>query len=316
MGKKILAAGSGLGLFAVLTSVISLVLPIHKAHFYGAGFFPVFEMETYSLYAHFSSDTKDLLCRKFRGKICESGESFYLQDVQSSFCTGGAEQIARNGCSGTRCAYVMGIALVVAVVTNAIMQFVGAFLVSQYFTHSPKKQYREASLVLDVIGLLVLAIVVVIYYPTAIVNLDSIEVHELISPFVSKSRGAGLSIGYIIMWLSLLAQGISVVLQAFGQNTEEVRAADFREERKFMQEMQMFEQASALASGRTSAQPLQQQQVAHPYQHSPYPAMQQCAGQQGFGSMQAYPMGGNVMMQQPMAGFGASTSQGRGPPYF
>lgn len=252
MGQKLLAAGSIVSILAVLFSVICLVLPLHHARFYVGGTITLFEMTTYSLNANVWASKKLFnICKGIETitsmkDLCDSdGSTVNLQDVQQAFCTTLMIQALKDGCTGAGFAYGMGIALVVVAVTNAIMQAVGCFLIYQYLQHAMKKQYRETALVLDIIGTILMVFMIIVYYPTAIVHLDSMQpsTQGLASWAIDKSESP-MAHGYIMLLLVPVVQGVSIGLLSSGQSSQEVREAERRADEKFQTEMRYLDEVS------------------------------------------------------------------------
>eukprot|EP00930_Biecheleria_cincta_P053826 TRINITY_DN3956_c0_g2_i1.p1 TRINITY_DN3956_c0_g2~~TRINITY_DN3956_c0_g2_i1.p1 ORF type:complete len:357 (-),score=69.84 TRINITY_DN3956_c0_g2_i1:115-1164(-) len=323
MGKKLLAAGSIMSMVAVLFSIICLFLPLQNSIFHSVGFMPLLKITTYSLTANlWASKTLFGFCKAIAAvtslkDICDrDGATVSLQELQQAFCTAATVQIVEDGCTGAGFAYGMGIALVVVAVTNAIMQGVGSFLIYQYFNSSMKKQYRETALVLDIIGTILMIFIVIVYYPTAIAHLDSMQPAGggLMNLVVSKGDSP-MATGYLMLMLVPVVQAVSIGLLFFGQSSEEVRQAELREEKKFQMEMAMFNEAAA--AGRPEERGNQQQGVQPPphswagHMDSQGFAPQQPLDLSGFGFQQKpnpyaarqnpYPAQGSQQFMQPQA---------------
>ncbi|CAE7581588.1 unnamed protein product [Symbiodinium natans] len=253
MGKKVLQAGNMVAIFAVLGYVVCLFLPLHKAYFQSlAGFLRVVDVTTYSMTVYYDWHSR-LACwfvRKIRGganDMCEDegSTSVWLQDTQASLCAEGVEAILTSACSGYGTAYVIGICMFLVVLLNVIAQGITFWLIQQYM-EKPKKQYREVAFFLDLIGTILMLIVVLIYL-LAIQRLSSISALGF-EIALGPSNGIGASYGYFFLYFFIMIQGVSVVLMASGSNSQEAREAELREQRKFMQEMQMFDQATEMVN--------------------------------------------------------------------
>ncbi|CAJ1423641.1 unnamed protein product, partial [Effrenium voratum] len=155
MGKKLLTAGSGVALFAVMGYIFCLFMPLNKTFFKVAGFKDVLTVVVYSLTVHydFRSRPACLLVRVWASKpdLCDqddrgdsSSTSSNLQDASSTFCSAVVSNTLQGSCNAFTSAYIMGIILVFITVANLIMQGVGLFLVQEYMK-KPKKQYRETA---------------------------------------------------------------------------------------------------------------------------------------------------------------------------
>jgi len=246
MGKKVLQAGNLVAVGAVVGYVICLFLPLHKAYYTSlGGLIRVVDVTTYSLTAYYGwhSSAACWFARKLRGggeEECndDGHASVWLQDTQASLCTDVSDAIIMSACSGYGTAYAIGMCMFLIVLLNIIAQGITFWLIQQYM-HKPKKQYREVAFFLDLIGC-ILMLICVITYVLAITRLSAITTPAEI--VIGTSNGVGASYGYWFLYFFILVQVVSVVLLASGSNSQEAREAELREQRKFMAEMQMFDQ--------------------------------------------------------------------------
>eukprot|EP00439_Symbiodinium_sp_Y106_P046953 s677_g6.t1 len=252
MGKKVLQAGNLVAVGAVVGYVICLFLPLHKAYYTSlGGLIRVVDVTTYSLTAYYGwhSSAACWFARKLRGggeEECndDGHASVWLQDTQASLCTDVSDAIIMSACSGYGTAYAIGMCMFLIVLLNIIAQGITFWLIQQYM-HKPKKQYREVAFFLDLIGC-ILMLICVITYVLAITRLSAITTPAEI--VIGTSNGVGASYGYWFLYFFILVQVVSVVLLASGSNSQEAREAELREQRKFMAEMQMFDQATEMVN--------------------------------------------------------------------
>ncbi|CAK9071602.1 unnamed protein product [Durusdinium trenchii] len=259
MGKKLLIIGSAVGIFATLGYAICLFLPLHKVYWKIGNLFDAVHMNVYSMTVHYdwkwtracklvqAFGTKKDLCAK--DKDGESAStSVMLQDASSTWCTAAFKNAVTGGCTAMTCAYLMGIILILFTVANMIMQGVSLFLVQEYMK-KPKKQYRETAFFLDLIGCVLMLVGVILYWPTAILAFDSITVAGGLGDiFFSPADSLGVTWGYVLLYFFIIIQVVSVILLGNGSNSAETREAELREQRKFMQEQELFQQATEMTS--------------------------------------------------------------------
>ena len=261
MGKKLLLIGSQVALVSVIGYFICLFLPLHKIYWKVASIMDAVNMTIFALTVHYDWKMTNAckLVRLFVSKkdLCDKhvdGESasahVALQDSASTWCSGGMSMsvMVRGACEGFKNAYIMGIVLLLFIIANLIMQGVGLFLIKEYMK-KPKKQYREIAFFLDLIGGILMLVVVILYMPIATLPLDSMVVAGgAVSLVVSMSDSVGVSWGYILLYFFIIIQAVSVVLLANGSNTAEAREAELKEQKKFLQEQELFQQVEMTAS--------------------------------------------------------------------
>mmetsp|Transcript_18512 Transcript_18512/g.22790 ORF Transcript_18512/g.22790 Transcript_18512/m.22790 type:complete len:334 (-) Transcript_18512:116-1117(-) len=252
MGKKLLLIGSGVALGATLGYIICLFLPFHKMYWKFVGFMDALHMTIYTTSVHY--DWKMLkackLVRTMTAKkdLCakdENGESISmpvpLQDSSATFCSDAVQAAVRGACPAMSSAYIMGVLLILVIVANVIMQGVGLFLIKEYMK-KPRKQYREVAFFLNLIGGILVLTLVILYYPTTILQLDSMTILMDAGGVVGLADSIGVSWGYVFMYFFIILQGVSICLHSNGSNSAEAREEELREQKKFLREQEMFHQ--------------------------------------------------------------------------
>lgn len=259
MGKKLLLIGSQVALASVLGYFICLFLPLHKIYWKVGSFMDAVNMTVYALTVHYDWKMTRAckLVRLFVSKkdMCDkdvdgesASEHVALQDSASTWCSGGMQMTIRGACEGFKNAYIMGIMLLLFIIANLIMQGVGLFLIKEYMK-KPKKQYRETAFFLNLIGGILMLVVVILYMPIATIPLDSMVVAgDAFSWLVGISDSIGVAWGYVLLYFFMIIQAVSIVLLANGSNTAEAREAELKEQKKFMQEQELFQQVEMTAS--------------------------------------------------------------------
>merc|ERR1719198_1396837 len=95
-----------------------------------------------------------------------------------------------------------------------------------YMYNSPKKQYREVSLVLVTVGTCLVALCLAAYLPLVSLQLDSIQVFLGSKWAIDVSKGTGIDVGYWILWVTVLTQVVQIVLYKHSKLSEERRLVE------------------------------------------------------------------------------------------
>jgi len=170
---------------------------------------------------------------------------FSLQASADFFCAPGMdEQGIPGACAEFRNAYIMGIIMLLCIIANLIMQGVGLFLIKEYMK-KPKNQYRLTAFFLDLIGG-ILMLMVLIHY-VAIIPWDRVRVILVGCNFKYNPYYSGESWGYGLLCFFIIIQAISIVLFIIGSESSEAREAELKEQKKFLQEQELFQQVEIAA---------------------------------------------------------------------
>lgn len=309
MGRQVVQVSMLVTGVSIFLSFVGIALPFHIKCFYEwpAGIMEAARMTTYStrLVVHASNNP---VCRVLAPALnwvsgskdsCNSAaESVELVEVAQRACSPIVTSMIPNMCDGMTRANFLGVTMIIIVVFNAILQVISCYLHYNYLRVAPKKRYREVAQILQVIGLLLLLISVILYYPLVIMVLD--DMAPGIISLVAPSQAGGTSWGYILTCVAVIVEVIAIVLASMAKSGAEDRFEEAREHRKFVAEVEMFEQASGAGRG--------VQNNAHP-QQQPMPQMQQ----QYFQSSPAPQFGYAFNPGQPPPNWGSATAAGPPP---
>jgi len=265
MGKKTTIGKLCLAGLAVMVNIVSVCLPFHKVEFTTFGALPAFRIDTYSLRIRVNFEDSaacfGVLSDKEYCKGMDSSKD--LEDTSQRFCRPVVKSTFPNACVGLRNAYMGGMAVVFCVVANTIMNGVSAFLLYHYMTASPKKKYRQVAVVLQIGAVIFTTTSLLAYLPLVILYLDSIEPKVKLSHMLfGATRVGGTSRGYYGLWMGMLLQMVAIALGQLVKMSDEERYAEAREMQRFVVEMEMYQQAQAMANG---AQQAQLGQLGHGY---------------------------------------------------
>lgn len=243
MGKKLVFATIGLSGLTVLVNIISVCLPFHKVEFFLMGALPAFRLVTYTLrvYIDLPSSTfcKAAALASQEPDFCDEFQgSQDIEDMAGRFCAPVVSQTFPNACLGMKYAQWIGLVLVLAVVTNTILNVIACVLVYHYQASSPKKKYRQVALGLHIAGVLAVQVGLIAYCPSAIIHLDHIEPRVNLA-LVSASNMSGVSKGYLLMWVGVILELVVIVLSNIMKSSDEDLYAEAREHHRFMMEMEM-----------------------------------------------------------------------------
>merc|ERR1740130_2269282 len=120
---------------------------------------------------------------------------------------------------------------------NLILQGVAVWLLYHYMYNSPKKQFREVSLILVTVGTCLVALVLGIYLPMVTLTLNSIKASLGTDWFLDVSDGTGVSVGYWLMWLSVIIQVVQIILYKHSKITDERRLVELKMQEQFEAEL-------------------------------------------------------------------------------
>merc|ERR1740117_2506589 len=123
-------------------------------------------------------------------------------------------------------------------VLNMVLQGVATYMLYHYMYNSPKRQYREVSLILVIIGVFLVSMCLAAYLPMVGLQLQSIRVNVPgVSLILNNSQANGISIGYWLMWVSVLLQIVQLVLFKYSKISEERRLVELKMQEQFEAEL-------------------------------------------------------------------------------
>jgi len=161
-----------------------------------------------------------------------------LMDLQQRFCVDTVQLVFRNACAGFACAYALGVALVIMVVTNFCLQGTAVWMLYHYMYNTPKKQFREISFILVIVGASCVLVCLGLYMPLVCMQLDSIEVLGLgAAKVVSVSPGTGIAWGYWLMCVSVIVSVVQIILFKNSKITDERRRIEAKMQEQFEAEL-------------------------------------------------------------------------------
>eukprot|EP00933_Yihiella_yeosuensis_P072276 TRINITY_DN80625_c0_g1_i1.p1 TRINITY_DN80625_c0_g1~~TRINITY_DN80625_c0_g1_i1.p1 ORF type:complete len:322 (-),score=36.68 TRINITY_DN80625_c0_g1_i1:103-1068(-) len=247
-----------------------------------------------------------MVCAKIFGSTwCDDSKNSHpLQEASQMACHSVSQNGFRNACDAFKSAYVVGIAIILCIITNLILQLIGTYLIMQYLQGSPKKQYRETAFILSVIGVLIMTVVITIYYPLVMMPLDSMSLAIGGVPGLAEvSQGVGVAWGFILLIVGNIIQVVAIILHSLGKSSSEVLYAEEREQRKLEMELQQYEAAGRALGGGGGGRGAGMQGAG-----------MQGAGMQGYGmqghGMQGAPMPASFQSNLPPAGWAGAFPQG------
>jgi len=240
MGQKTVAAIAFLAVLAMGGSLGGALMSTHKASFFTGYVLKAVTLETH-LFTVEIDDESSFFCQVVNGVrpgTCSSG-SFMLKEVVEQFCAPVVTQFYPQACEGFQMAYLLGIAVAVAIAANAMLSVTGVWLLHHYITSANhKKSYRHISLSLIFFGTLVLTASLGAYGFFAFAALDNIRPKGL-GPWgelaFKPSNKSGLSFGFISLMLTVVVQVVMLALFPLARTGQEMSKEDL-EERKLAQE--------------------------------------------------------------------------------
>jgi len=219
MGVKAVYGILVMSLIASILYGVALLLPMHRMNFFGGWFWHLATMETHATFIQFPVG-RSRFCKtmydageegnKAKGSIteerfqskgwCEKLEGAHeIQDVAMVMCAPAISVIWPDFCSGLNLAYVMGVVVVIVVVTNAVCQVVGCFLLYDYITRKANPQYRFYGISILAIGGVAMFCVTMIYGTWVLGGLDTVGGSSFTAGLLTTSRNHGYGPGYVLL---------------------------------------------------------------------------------------------------------------------
>lgn len=239
MGRQVVHFAMGLAIpIGILQLIGTFFLPLHTVSFY----ITLVNMGSIKLratggVAEIGDLCKLILAIKPDFAFCNEVRGGHdLMDLQQRFCVDTVNLFFKNSCPGFSCAYALGVAIVIMVITNFCLQGTAVWMLYHYMYNTPKKQFREVSLILVIVGAAVVTICLGLYLPLVSMQLDSIEVIG-INKFVNVSPGTGISIGYWILWVSVIVEIVQIILFKNSKISDERRRIEAKMQEQFEAEL-------------------------------------------------------------------------------
>lgn len=241
MGRNVVHFAMGLSIpIGILQLVGTFFVPLHTVSFWltlvklGS-----VEMKSTAGVVQFGDLCSMILRFKKDFKFCDDISGGHnLMDLQQRFCVDAVDLVFRNACAGFSCAYALGIATVIMVITNFCLEGTSVWMLYHYMYNTPKKQFREISFILVIVGVSVVTICLGLYLPLVSIQLDSIEVLGASAlKVISVSPGTGISVGYWLLWVSVIVQVVQIILFKNAKISDERRRIEAKMQEQFEAEL-------------------------------------------------------------------------------
>jgi hypothetical protein len=247
MGVKVIQTSAFLSFLSACLILFCLTQPWHSLVFsYGV---PVVRMETSATTLQMSACGGGMLAGYIVSKLTSFCDSVPpesdLHEFSQTTCTAAMNTVFPGLCSASGNSYVMGLVMIIVSLTNILLQGIAAFLAYQYISGKLKKYYRQVWFMLLVLGTGIQLMAVLCYYFFAIRNMDNIRPSI---PGLTAGAGHGARIGYMLFYVAIGLEGIATILTQLAKVSREELEEERRENAKFMEEVNMHQEAVDAAS--------------------------------------------------------------------
>jgi hypothetical protein len=231
------------GVIGVL-QILAMCLPFHIMYFYTLAAVNIGKVKIYTGMAVIDTNSNDV-CKVIRltgneVDACEEVRGGHsLQDISHRFCNEFVMKVIKGACNGMSCAYGLGIATIILVITNITLEGVGVWMTYTYVYNAPKKKYREVALIVVIVGLSLVVISIGLYLPLVNISLMNVELigGQLTSIAFNIGKGFGIAEGYWMMVVSVIAQIVQIILLKHGKISEERRLVELKMQEEFEAEL-------------------------------------------------------------------------------
>jgi len=242
MGVKIIQTSAFLSFLSACLILFCLTQPWHSM-VYSVGV-PVVRMETSATTITMSTCGGGMLAGFILSKLTSFCDAMPprsdLHEFAQTSCTQVINTVFPGLCSATENSYVMGLVMVIVSVTNVILQGIATFLAYQYISGKLKKTYRQLWFMLLMIGTSIQLLAVLCYYFFAIWAMEDLRPSI---PGITAGSGMGALIGYMLFFVAIGLEAIATLLTQFAKVSREELEEERRENAKFMEEVNMYQEA-------------------------------------------------------------------------
>lgn len=243
MGRKTVYFAMGSSVLSALMTIISIWLPFNTLTFYTLKAAVVGSLKIKLLSA--SADmTKGDFCNTIGNFVkfdfCEDIRGSHdLLEISHRFCAPLVDKLFRNSCNAFSSCYALGLGTTILSIVNLLLQGTAAWLIHHYMQNSPKKKYREVSFILVIVGTVLIAICLGLWFGLVSIQIDNITVLPLLDLAIDVSKGWSTSIGYWLLWVSLIIQIVQIILYRYGKISDEARLIEAKMQQEFEAELAM-----------------------------------------------------------------------------
>lgn len=249
------------GAFLVFVSatmtLIAYFLPLYQKTMYTTfGFSTVMRARVYTTVVVFDQFGREFchateMMNHFIGRpnyfACDYGPGSRAQedlmDLNQRICQDVGQMLLRNACEGVAFAQPMGLFLLIFIIINCIAQAFSIFLLFTYEFNTPKEHYRQLSGMTLAVAAFVYALILLFFVFLVFITLDSITVPFFGGLALSIPQIWGASYGFYLHVVAAFCQMAAAPMILSSRSSREERYADAREQRKYLQDIEMMGQA-------------------------------------------------------------------------
>lgn len=249
MVKKVVLLVFSLSTLSCCLCILGLNLPMHKVSFFGLKFVRLFRLGTYVLGGKIEDNSNDfcLALGKVKPDFCTDLHGYHnLQDLSHRFCVDVIQTAMPNVCRGTTSAYILGITVFIGSLSNLLLVSLAVYLLWYYSTHSCKRKYWTASLVLVATSTMLYIGVIALYYALVIFVLNNINLEIPIpgaSVFTLSAHG-GAYYGFLSFVVAMTAQFIIVALMPLCRSEDEIDEQEEQDRKEMKRWLKAHEQTA------------------------------------------------------------------------